>query len=253
MHRSPEKRLLCHACSAERAYPTVCDKCGGSRLLPVGYGIQRIEGVLETLFPETPLYRIDSDNRQKHKGIAKGMTEVPGIILGTELVNGLYRGDIGLVGVVLLETEFTVPEYDIEERVYDNIVSNMKRGAEVVIQTYLPNAPIVTHLTEGNFRSFFQYVLTERRAFGYPPYGEMAYIWIRDSSLSRLTDITAKLANKIELLHPDANIRIDRSVPIRRADEYLQKIAIRAPEVTPILDSIRYEIFHNRQVSVEWR
>jgi hypothetical protein len=42
----------------------------------------------------------------------------------------------------------TVPEYDIEEKIYTNISYNVKRNADVIIQTYTPKNNILKIISE---------------------------------------------------------------------------------------------------------
>lgn len=119
------------------------------------------------------------------------------ILLATELVNAFDLGQVDLVAFLFLEAEFHAPRYDVEERVYDNVAYNIRRGKEVIIQTYLPKSPIVRIIADGNFREFFVHTLEERKAFGYPPYSEMVRIDIRHANKDRVNDTASKLANKL--------------------------------------------------------
>lgn len=126
LHTSPTHHLLCHHCNAEEPVPAHCPKCHGSNLAPVGAGIQRIEEEIVKRFSAYQTVRLDSD-KKRSEGLKLSEIKSGHILISTELGNTLSIDGIGLVAFILLETETTIPEYDIEERIYTNIAYNMRR------------------------------------------------------------------------------------------------------------------------------
>ena len=198
----------------------------------LGIGIQGVETALREVFKEKNITRIDSD-RQRDEKIHEAEIESAQIVLGTELANLYTLGSFGLVAFLLIEAEMTVPEYDIEEHIYTHAVYHRTRGADIVLQTHLPDSPLVRDLADRAFRDFFLRTLGERRQYGYPPYGELVYVWVRDRSLDRVHDIIHRLVNKLtiaraELGHEkDVQIFFDRIYSIRQADDHIQKIVLK--------------------------
>ena len=227
VHSRPRACLMCHQCNAIHDMPTECPRCHGSRLLALGIGLQRVETSLKKLFPEVGLCRVDSDARRTEKLTLSHIRDAS-IILGTELVNTMTIEGLGLVGFVLVESEMVVPEYDIEERIYANVLHNLKRGCDTYIQTHIPEHPLITAIAEGNFRDFFRTTLGERRTFGYPPFGEVAVVRVRDRSLAKVDDSIAKLVNKLQGAElSDISIVFDRQIHERHAGHYVKKILLR--------------------------
>jgi len=131
----------------EYPMPHSCPKCHGTNLNSVGFGIQKVEENLEKLFPNIRVARIDSD-KKRSEGIQFQEISEAQILLSTELGNTIALDDIELVVFLLLESEIAVPEYDIEEKIYINIVYNARKGSDIFIQTFAPKSDLVRNITE---------------------------------------------------------------------------------------------------------
>lgn len=96
------------------------------------------------------------------------------------ITTGFDFSNVSLIGVILLEQELQIPKYDTEEKIYSNIKQLMGRGGrsgndtDIVIQSCIPNNPIIQSIIEGNYKDFLKKTLQDRQTFGYPPYTEMA-------------------------------------------------------------------------------
>ncbi len=203
------------------------------------------------LFPNIRIARIDSD-KKRTEGLQFQEISEAQILLSTELGNTLSIEWIDLVGFLLLESEIAVPEYDIEEKIYTNIIYNARKGSEIFIQTFAPKSDLIKNITEGNYRDFLVHTLSERKSFSYPPYKELVHIWVRDQSQERIKDIIYKLRNKLELTKtPEIELYFDRELFTKRNNEYGQKIVLKWDNLSPLLASIEKEIFRNRWVSIE--
>lgn len=133
----------------------------------------------------------------------------------------------------MLDSELTIPEYDIEERIYLQCSYAMKQGTPVIVQTYMQDAPLLDTLLSGNYRSFLSTTLRERERYGYPPYGELVTLYIRDIHKEKVTNIITKLANKISIFLESYDRRetifftYDRDIWERRGEDWIQKIVLK--------------------------
>ncbi|MDH5258104.1 MAG: primosomal protein N', partial [Gammaproteobacteria bacterium] len=82
-------RIVCHHCGAEKKIPAQCPKCSCIDLRPIGFGTERMEQLLNTLFPETEIIRIDRDTTSRknsmHSLLAKIDNNKGQILLGTQM------------------------------------------------------------------------------------------------------------------------------------------------------------------------
>ena len=217
----------------------------------MGNAIQEVERFLIKHLGTEHIRRLDSDAKSKEAG---GTAK---ILLATEYVLREDIQQIDLFVVVTPEAELAIPEYDIEERVYSHIRILSGRAKETVIETSTPLSPFIQKLTSGNYRSFIESTLMERKIFRYPPYTGLAYLKIKDRNEARLSDMTAKLKNKLDIvqqeLGEDASIRYDRSLREKRAEEYIDTIVIRSDRMPELVEAIEKEILKNRGISLEIR
>ncbi len=251
VHTNPSNKLVCHHCQYECPMSTHCPKCNGTRLKGVGNAIQEVERFLVKHLGQEHVLRLDSDAKKKEAGANAE------ILLATEYILREDIPDIDLFVVVTPEAELAIPEYDIEERVYSHIRILSGRAKQTVIETNAPLSPFIKKLTEGNYLDFAAKTLAERKAFHYPPYTGLAYIKLKDANEARLTDMTAKLKNKLDIvqkeLGEDASIRYDRSLREKRAEEYIDTIVIRSDRMTELVAAIEKEILKNRGISLDVR
>ncbi|MGH8378561.1 MAG: primosomal protein N' [Gammaproteobacteria bacterium] len=181
------RRLQCHHCSAERALPTRCEHCGGTEFGHFGAGTERIERALARLFPEAGSARMDRDStRRKGRleaildGVRRGEHRM---LIGTQmLAKGHDFPNVTLVGIVDADQGLFGVDFRASERMAQLIIQvagragRAERPGEVLIQTYHPQHPLLTHLVREGYASFATAALMERRAAGLPPYAAMALL-----------------------------------------------------------------------------
>lgn len=253
IHKYPKQILICHHCNAIKNIPSVCPKCKSSNLFQVWTWVQKVEDNLKKIFREIIITRLDSDKIKK-EWIYSGELKESQIIIATESINTISIDNLWLVWFLLLELEFLIPEYNIEEQVYDNIAYNMKRWSDILIQTNIPDSNFINLITRWNYKDFISQSLKERKEFSYPPYKELLYIWVKSKSIERMKDIIIKLYNKLAINNSSNNIIFyDKDLFIKRNSEFHQKIVVKWDNLEEFLSCVKLEIFRNREVSMEWR
>lgn len=102
----------------------------------------------------------------------------------------------------------------MEEDLYHALDYAKKSGKSIMIQTYMPDHPLLLTVVEGNYRDFLQMMSTERQKFQYPPYTDFVTIRVHDGSKDRLENMLHKLINKIQTIK-DADIFLAYDTDIR--------------------------------------
>jgi primosomal protein N' (replication factor Y) (superfamily II helicase) len=231
-----------------------CPKCHGSGFQEVGIGIQRVENDIQKLIPDQRLIRLDSDGKTEPTHIIKEKDNYD-IILST-YASGLplvHLEEVSMVVFLLFESELTLPDYRMEEDLYHTIAIAKKSGKSVVIQTYIPEHPLLEVITYGNYKDFLALISREREQFSYPPYTEFVTLRIHDESKDRLSDMVKKLVNKIQVLDmSDIFIAYDHEARERSRGEWVEKIIIRWKNIRPLLDALETELVRNRNVTLDW-
>ena len=173
--------LVCHTCGFKEPVPVCCPKCKAPGLLHKGFGTKLLETELNRLFPNAKIRRFDADNK-KGEGLESVYTEVAegaiDILVGTQmLAKGLDLPKLATVGVVQADAGLSLPDFSAEERVFQlitQVIGRVGRGhiekAEVIIQTFRPEHPVLKFAVDEDYIGFSKYLLKTRARAGFPPF-----------------------------------------------------------------------------------
>lgn len=178
IHQNPKKDervFVCHKCSQIVEIEDDCRRCGGQRLAVLGFGIEKIMSELQKVFPQTTVYRLDSDTiktNSKAKNIVKVFEKGSGaILLGTELALNNLNNPVDNVIALGLDNLLTIPDWRAEEKIFFKLLQ-LKQLAEksFIIQTRKPEEKIFDYAINGNLIDFYRDEIDERRLLNYPPF-----------------------------------------------------------------------------------
>lgn len=184
------KPLRCHYCGIEQELPHICPSCGDSFIQMMGFGTQKVEQHLRRLLPDTKIFRADRDTmsgkksfQKLHDGMLAGEID---ILVGTQMIaRGHHFPGVSLVGVIDADASLKFPDFRSAERTFSLLLQAAGRAGRgevagrVLIQTYLPEHGIFTHLKSGNYGDFANEELNFRKRAGYPPFAHMISLEIK--------------------------------------------------------------------------
>ncbi len=213
-YHSDRKKLVCHHCGREQDYTGRCPVCGADNIFLYGSGIQKIQAKLRLRFKDTPILRMDSDitkKRKSHQEILKKFT-TPGrsILIGTQMIaKGLDIVDVTLVGVINCDVMLGLPDYHMNERVYQLITQvsgragREKKKGKVIIQTYNPRSSVVQNILSMDYESFYIKELEDRKELCYPPFSNVVNIIIsgkkEDMVKKDIKELFAEISKAIKI------------------------------------------------------
>ncbi|MBI3193983.1 MAG: primosomal protein N' [Ignavibacteriae bacterium] len=182
-----KKHLRCHYCGSVEQPPDVCPQCDSTEISYRGFGTQRVEQELKSLFAKAKLIRMDLDTTTRigsHEEMLRKFGEGEAdILLGTQMVaKGLDFSRVTLVGVISADTQMLLPDFRSAERTFQlltQVAGRSGRGVlagEVVIQTSHPEHECLRHVLLHDFRSFYDEELKSREELSYPPYSRLMLI-----------------------------------------------------------------------------
>lgn len=222
--------LVCHYCGHSEPFTGHCARCGGT-LHPLGSGTQRVEEELKALFPEASIGRLDSDtggDAAVVRDFAEGRTD---ILVGTQMVTKGFDFDrLSLVAVIHADGLLARQDFRADERAFQLLEQfrgrSGRRGEKglLVIQTDEPDHPVIKAL-EGSGDGLVGTMLTERRAFSYPPYTRMVAVILKDTDPDRLASHSSALAAALSGI-PVAVTGPYAPSPDRIAGQYIRHIRI---------------------------
>ena len=201
-HRT-RHQLLCHHCGHTIPIPPECPSCAAAdSLTPVGPGIERITEEAASVFPEARRLIMASDTIAGPSAAAAAAHAIEDrsvdLIIGTQLVAkgwhfphltfvGVVDADLGLAGGELRASERTV-------QLLHQVAGRAGRAeapGRVMLQTFIPNHPVMQALLGGDLDAFMHSEADSRRDGEWPPFGRLAAL-IVSADTAILADTVAR-------------------------------------------------------------
>jgi primosomal protein N' (replication factor Y) len=179
-------RLLCHHCGYASAVPALCPEClTAGTLVPCGPGVERLKEEVALRFPQARIALMVSDLLSGPRAAAELANAIVehryDVLIGTQIVaKGHHFPMLTLVGVVDADLGLTGGDLRAAERTYQLLhqvagrAGRAERPGQVLIQTYMPDQPVMQALAAGDRDGFLAAEAAARRAAGLPPFGRLA-------------------------------------------------------------------------------
>jgi len=213
--------LRCHHCGATAPVARRCPACESPRIRYLGGGTERVEREVTLRFPQLRVGRLDRDVVERKGGAVKVMDEFAAgdldVLVGTALVaKGIDVPQVTLVGVVSADVSLNLPDERAAERTYQLLAQAVGRAGRgerpgtALIQTYLPEHPVIRAVASGNAADFYDAELKSRRLFRSPPFGEIVKLTIavedREQAQATGVEMARTLRDRATDLKLDAEV-----------------------------------------------
>jgi primosomal protein N' (replication factor Y) (superfamily II helicase) len=244
-HRIDE-RLRCHICGDSRVAPQHCPSCGDPTFKFSGIGTQRVETIVNKLFPHARTQRMDADMTTRKNSHDRILGAFRGgkldILIGTQMIaKGLHFPNVTLVGVIYADLSLHMPDFRAAERTFQllaQVAGRAGRGevnGEVVIQTYTPFHPAVQAARRVDYEGFCDEELEFRKELSYPPYSRLICLGLKGPNETTVSYCAACLAKRLQE-HPAARegVHVSQSAPAplaRAKAQYRFQVLMRGPSV----------------------
>ncbi len=182
--------LTCHYCGYTYPVPTECPNCGSTEIIGRGIGTEKIEDQIAEIFPEARIARMDLDTTRTRNAYERLITDFSSgktnLLIGTQMITkGLDFDKVRVVGILNADSMLNYPDF----RAYEHAFMMMaqvsgragrkgKRGL-VILQTKMPQLPVISQVVHNDYASFYNDLLEERRAFHYPPFYHLINVYLR--------------------------------------------------------------------------
>ncbi|MDZ4661232.1 MAG: primosomal protein N' [Pseudomonadota bacterium] len=205
-----KKHLVCHYCDYSETLKEKCSECKIGELKSIGLGTEKIEEDIASLFPTARLARADRDEIQNREQLEEFIKDIEDhktdIIIGTQMIaKGLDFQKLTLVGVVLADIGFNMPDFRASERSFQLItqvsgrsgrhISADKLPGRVIIQTFNPEHLSLNFAIKNDYRGFANQELSFREKLGYPPFGRLAAFRIKGIDKAQALESAQKLSS----------------------------------------------------------
>ena len=228
MHRagalSKKTVLSCHHCGLVKPMLNFCPDCGNVDLKPVGQGTQKIEDVIEGVWPKATVLRVDTDSSRRSKGAEELFQKIHeggvDIVVGTQMIaKGHDYQNIGTVAVLDADSRLYSQDFRAAERLFAQLIQVAGRAGrskqhdqatgDIYIETQHPDAAVFQYLLRHDVDGFLSFTAKEREESGLPPFSYQGLIHAEGKSITKaiqfLSDLKSQLAER-GLVHKGVKI-----------------------------------------------
>ena len=264
-HRHSDK-LICHYCGTPYSVPEVCPACKEPGIEVLGYGTERVEEEIDSLFPTAKIARMDLDTTRCKDGyeniieeFSKGRAQ---ILVGTQMVTkGLDFDNVSVVGVINADSMINFPDFRASERAFNMIEQVAGRAGRrhsegtVAIQTYNPAHPIFPYLLTHDYEGFYDHEIEERRQYNYPPFVRVIYVYVKHKDQTAVSTIAFDLADRLRRLLGNRVSGPDEPSVARVQSLYIRRIMLKVEvnasisKVKDLLRNVQIEMVNTKKLS----
>ncbi len=172
-------KLHCHHCQSTKAIPENCPNCQQPKLIPLGQGTERLEQLLQKLFPTANIARIDRDSvnpQNFDKILEEILSEKINLLVGTQMIaKGHHFPNLGLVVIIDLDNALFSSDFRSTERFGQLIIqvagrAGREKPGKVLLQTAYPNNQLIQAIKDYDYPKFCNLLLEERKTAELPPF-----------------------------------------------------------------------------------
>ncbi|OQY01237.1 MAG: primosomal protein N' [Desulfobacteraceae bacterium 4572_130] len=226
----------CHLCGFSLSPRIKCMKCGSLKINLLGFGTEKIQEMLQILFPDARIARLDQDTASKKGATVRILKKIKNrtvdIIVGTQmLAKGHDFPSITLVGIICADLSLNFPDFRAGERTFQllaQVAGRAGRGekkGKVILQTYNPEHFSIKASKHQDFREFYHKEIPFRQGLCYPPFSRIIQLKISGTDKNKVKKYSL-MAGEIckNLLRKNKQNEIQMLGPIEAG---IPKIALR--------------------------
>lgn len=194
-----KNELACHHCEYKEPLPDQCPSCGGLTLVHKGFGTEKVQEVLQSLFPEKKVERFDRDEIKNFKQLETRLSDFHqgniDILVGTQMLSKGHNFEkVKLVLILGIDSQLNFPDFRSQERVYQTLTQVAGRAGrysqdgKVLIQTLNPESSLFEIVKKHSFHQFYLDETEIRELCDCPPFKRLAMIHFSSRFQDRLIE-----------------------------------------------------------------
>lgn len=230
--------LTCHYCGFTYPVPQKCPNCESTDLRGRGYGTEKIEDQVQTIFPDIKVARMDLDTTRTRTAyerlisdFSQGKTQ---LLIGTQMVSkGLDFDRVSLVGILDADAMLNYPDFRSYEHAFMMMAQVAGRAGRkgqqglVILQTRNPELPVVGQVVANDYAGFYRSLLAERRDFCYPPYFRLVYVYLKHRHDDLVSTAATELAGRMRQVFGKRVLGPDKPAVARVKQLHIRKIVLK--------------------------
>jgi primosomal protein N' (replication factor Y) len=208
----------------------------------VGYGTERVEELLKSLFPECRVARMDRDTMRRkgsHEALlSRFAAREIDLLVGTQmLAKGHDFPAVTLVGVLAADSGLSTPDFRAAERTFQlltQVAGRAGRGereGEVLIQAFAPEHYSLQFARAQDYEGFFEAETRFRRSLYYPPAVSLVNLVVEADSMAESASLARRAASFLKGSLPEPVKVLGPAFAVRSkiAGRYRSQILLKVP------------------------
>ena len=182
--------LTCHYCGYTYSVPSQCPCCESHETRGRGFGTEKVEDDIRSIFPEACIARMDLDTTRSRSAYERLINDFSegrtNLLIGTQMVSkGLDFGNVSVVGILNADSMLNYPDFRATEHAYMMMAQVSGRAGRkgrqglVVLQTKSPEAAVIQQVVDNDYEAMFSDIMEERETFCYPPFCHVVYVYVK--------------------------------------------------------------------------
>ncbi len=190
--------MACHYCDYAIPRPEICPHCQNMNLYQKGFGTERLESILKSIFKTSTIQRFDRDEITTFNQLTNTLKDFHeqqiDILVGTQMLSkGHNFKNVNLVVILGIDAQLNFPDFRSVERTYQLLTQVAGRSgrfgnkSEVLILTNNPQSRVFEHIKKQTFSEIYYEELEIRKICQCPPFYKLIMLYF-----------TSKYQDKVE-------------------------------------------------------
>lgn len=230
--------LTCHYCGYTMRVPEVCPCCESRDIRGRGYGTEKIEDEVRSIFPEARIARMDLDTTRTRNAYGRLINDFSAgrsnLLIGTQMISkGLDFDKVSVVGILNADTMLNYPDFRAYEQAFmmmsqvSGRAGRKGRHGLVILQTKSPDLPVIRQVVQNDYRSFYSDLLAERRDFRYPPFYHLIYVYLKHREENTVNTAGLELGSRLREIFAGRVLGPDKPAVARVKTLSIRKIVLK--------------------------
>lgn len=230
--------LTCHYCGYTYHMPNECPDCGNHELKDIGAGTEKVEDIIADEFPYARIARMDLDTTRTKNAYERIITDFSAgktnLLIGTQMVTkGLDFDNVSVVGILNADTMLNQPDFRAYEHSFNMMTQVAGRAGrknhrgQVILQTSLPQLPVIRQIVNNDFEGFFSMLMKERQTFSYPPFTRLIYIYLKHRDENTVSSAATEYVSRLRVIFKNRVLGPDKPSVSRINMLHIRKIILK--------------------------
>ncbi len=263
--------LACHHCEYKEPLPSQCPACGSMTLSHKGFGTEKVQEVLQRIFPEKHIERFDRDEIKNFKQLEERLDAFHSgkvdLLVGTQMLSkGHNFQKVKLVLILGIDSQLNFPDFRSHERVYQTLTQVAGRAGrysqdgKVLIQTLNPESSLFQMVKAHEFDKFYQEEIKIREVCDCPPFKRLAMIHFSSRFQDRLIlhvteSVGVMVRGLIQKNFPEVTLLGPRPAFIeKKSNQFTWSLLLKSKDLSQLHNLLKsFEINYKSQSGVSYK